>query len=277
MRNKKRNPWKMIKAFGRSFPKATAGAVLGLALIVTGSGLVGLQATGLALDGLAVGGSASAGRGERLLPIYSVQRPDKKISISFDAAWGNEHTKAILDTLDQYGVKTTFFLVDFWAQKYPADVKEIADRGHELGNHSATHPDMTKLSKEQMAAELNKTADTIESICGVRPIVFRPPFGSYNNAVIETCENLGYKVIQWSVDSLDWKEITADQIVERVTRNVEPGSIVLFHNNADHVETYLPKILQSLTDQGYEIVPVGELICWGNYEMDHTGKQIPKQ
>ena len=277
MKNKKKNLWKMIKAFGRSFPKATAGAVLGLALIVAGSGLVGLQATGMALEGLAVGGSASAGRGERLLPIYSVQRPDKKISISFDAAWGDEHTKAILDTLDQYGVKTTFFLVDFWAQKYPADVKEIADRGHELGNHSATHPDMTKLSKEQIAAELNKTADTIEMIAGVRPALFRPPFGSYNNAVIEACESLGYQVIQWSVDSLDWKEITAEQIVERVTRNVEPGSIVLFHNNAQYVEDYLPKILQSLIEQGYEIVPVGELIYKENYQMDHTGKQIPKQ
>ena len=274
MRNKTKNPgssrWKMIKAFGKSFPKASSSIVLGLAMMVAGSGIMQSQMLELAVSGIANGS-------ERLLPIYSVQRPDKKISISFDAAWGDEHTKAILDTLDQYGVKTTFFLVDFWAQKYPEDVKEIADRGHELGNHSATHPDMTKLSKEQMATELQKTADTIESICGVRPAVFRPPFGSYNNALIETCESLGYKVIQWSVDSLDWKEITAEQIVERVTRNVEPGSIILFHNNAQYVEDYLPKILQNLIEQGYEIVPVGELIYRDNYEMDHTGKQIPKQ
>ncbi|MBQ8589867.1 MAG: polysaccharide deacetylase family protein, partial [Firmicutes bacterium] len=113
---------------------------LGLALIVAGSGIVGTQLTSLAVNGV-------ASAGERRLPIYSVDRPDKKISISFDAAWGDEHTKAILDTLDQYGVKTTFFLVDFWAQKYPEDVKEIAARGHELGNHSATHPNMTELSK----------------------------------------------------------------------------------------------------------------------------------
>ena len=270
-----KNRWKMIKAFGRSYPKATSAVILGLALMVVGSGLVGLQATGLASDGLAVGGAA--GGSQRRLPVYSVERPDKKISISFDAAWGNEHTKAILDTLDRYGVKTTFFLVDFWAQKYPEDVKEIAARGHELGNHSSTHPDMTKLSKEQMAAELNKTADTIEAIAGIRPTLFRPPFGSYNNELIQTCEELGYQVIQWSVDSLDWKDITADQIVERVTRNVEPGSIVLFHNNAEHVEEYLPKILKSLTEQGYEIVLVGQLIYRDQYQMDHTGKQIPKQ
>ena len=270
-----KNRWKMIKAFGRSFPKATTAVVLGLALMVAGSGLVGFQATELAREGLSVSGAA--GGSQRRLPVYSVERPDKKISISFDAAWGDEHTKAILDTLDRYGVKTTFFLVDFWAQKYPEDVKEIAARGHELGNHSATHPDMTKLSKEQMAAELNKTADTIQAIAGVRPKLFRPPFGSYNNTVIETCEELGYQVIQWSVDSLDWKEITTEQIVERVTRNVEPGSIVLFHNNAEHVENYLPKILEILTDQGYEIVPIGDLIWRENYQMDHTGKQIPKQ
>ncbi|MBO5666053.1 MAG: polysaccharide deacetylase family protein [Firmicutes bacterium] len=257
-----------MKAFGRSFPKVSSSVVLGLALMVAGSGIMRSQMLELAVSG-------AAGTSDRLLPIYSVEQSEKKISISFDAAWGDEHTKAILDTLDQYGVKTTFFLVDFWAEKYPEDVKEIAARGHELGNHSATHPDMAKLSKEQMATELNKTADTIEGICGVRPTLFRPPFGSYNNAVIETCESLGYKVIQWSVDSLDWKEISAEQIVERVTRNVEPGSIVLFHNNAEYVETYLPKILQILTDQGYEIVPVGELIYRDQYKMDHTGKQIP--
>ncbi|MBQ8590812.1 MAG: polysaccharide deacetylase family protein, partial [Firmicutes bacterium] len=177
----------------------------------------------------------------------------------------------------QYGVKTTFFLVDFWAQKYPEDVKEIAARGHELGNHSATHPNMTELSKEQMKAELDRTADTIEEISGIRPTVFRPPFGAYNNSLIEVCEEQGYKVIQWSVDSLDWKDITTEQIVERVTRNVEPGSIVLFHNNAEHVEEYLPLVLQMLTEQGYEIVPVGQLIYRDQYTVDHAGKQIPEQ
>lgn len=211
---------------------------------------------------------------EKKLPIYSVSTSEKKIAISFDAAWGNEHTKPILDTLDQYGVKTTFFLVEFWVDKFPEDVLEIHKRGHELGNHSATHPNMAKLSKEQIVKELKTTEGKIEAITGFKPIVFRPPFGAYSNGLIEAAEENGYKVIQWDVDSLDWKDISAEQIVDRVTRNVKPGSIVLFHNNAQHVETYLPLILEKLQSEGYAIVPIGELIIKENYHMDHAGKQV---
>lgn len=212
---------------------------------------------------------------ERLLPIYSVERNDKKISVSFDAAWGNEHTKAILDALDEYNVKATFFLVNFWAEKFPEDVKEIAARGHEVENHSATHPDLATLSADQIEKELSAAGATVEKLCGKRPDLIRPPFGSYNNTVIQTAEQAGYRVIQWDVDSLDWKNLSTEQIVERVTRNVKPGSIVLFHNNAEHVEEYLPVILEKLQSAGYEIVPIGELIYRENYHMDHTGRQIP--
>jgi polysaccharide deacetylase family sporulation protein PdaB len=211
---------------------------------------------------------------ERELPIYSVDMKDKKVAISFDCAWGNEHTKPILDILDQYEVKTTFFMVQFWAEKFPEDVTEINRRGHEIGNHSSTHPNMTKLDAEAMEKELQGAQDSIEKITGERPTLFRPPFGAYNNSLIETCEAKGYQVIQWDVDSLDWKDITTEQIVERVTRNVKPGSIVLFHNNATHVEEYLPAILSKLKEEGYTIVPIGQLIMKENYHMDHAGKQV---
>ncbi len=210
----------------------------------------------------------------RKLPIYSVSTDDKKIAISFDCAWGNEHTKPILDILDQYDVKTTFFMVKFWAEKFPEDVSEIYRRGHEIGNHSSTHPNMSSLSIEDMVKELKGAEEVIEKITGTKPTVFRPPFGAYSNRLIETCEANGYYVIQWDVDSLDWKEITSEQIVDRVTRNVKPGSIVLFHNNAEHVEDYLPNILDKLKTEGYQIVPVGQLIIKENYHMDHTGRQI---
>ena len=143
-----------------------------------------------------------------------------------------------------------------------------------MGNHSATHPDMTGLSKEQMIEELIITGETIESLTGQKPRLFRPPFGTYNDALIETCEELGYKVIQWSVDSLDWKELSADEIIHRIISRVEPGSIVLFHNHATYVEEYLPPILEALKAEGYEIVPIGELIYWDDYYMDSAGKQI---
>ncbi|MGI6752380.1 MAG: polysaccharide deacetylase family protein [Anaerovoracaceae bacterium] len=211
---------------------------------------------------------------EKKLPIYSVDVQDKRISISFDAAWGDEHTGNILDILDEYGVKTTFFLVDFWAKKHAEDVKEIHKRGHEVGNHSATHPDMTGLSPERIREELKITGDRIKDITGMEPTLFRPPFGAYNNCLIEECRDNGYHVIQWSVDSLDWKDISADQIVERVTSNIEPGDIILFHNNATHVEDYLPKVLKKLQGEGYEIVPIGQLIYKEEYCIDHKGRQI---
>jgi polysaccharide deacetylase family sporulation protein PdaB len=211
---------------------------------------------------------------ERKLPIYSVGTDEKKIAISFDAAWGNEHTRPILDILDRYGVKTTFFLVKFWAEKYPEDVKEMSMRGHEVQNHSATHPDMTKLSPEKIEEEVKLTEETIKMLTGKESDLFRPPFGAYDNKVIDALEGLGYKIIQWSVDSLDWKEISKDQIVERVVTSIEPGSIVLFHNDAAHVEEYLPEILEKIISKGYEIIPIGDLIYRDDYHMDHTGKQI---
>lgn len=236
-------------------------AVLAVAAIAVTAGLYGF-------------GLKAAFGEERQLPIYSVDTQEKKIAISFDCAWGNEHTKPILDILDQYNVKTTFFMVEFWATKFPDDVKEIYSRGHEIGNHSSTHPNMSKLSQEDITRELKGAEDAIVQITGVKPTVFRPPFGAYSNSLVETCEANGYQVIQWDVDSLDWKDITADQIVERVTRNVKPGSIVLFHNNAQYVENYLPAILSKLKEEGYTIVPISQLIMKENYHIDHAGKQV---
>lgn len=210
---------------------------------------------------------------QRRLPIYSVETEEKKIAISFDAAWGDEFTDDILDTLDKYNVKTTFFLVGFWVDKYPDMVKKIHDRGHEVGNHSSTHPHMSQLSREQIITELRTTEKKIEEITGVRPTVFRPPFGDYNNLLIETADEVGYYTIQWDVDSLDWKEMGVNPVVDRVTRNIKKGSIVLFHNNAKYVSEYLPLVLEKLQEQGYEIVPISELIIKENYTMDSSGRQ----
>lgn len=209
------------------------------------------------------------------LPIYSVEIPEKKIAISFDAAWGNEYTNNILDTLDKYNVKSTFFLVGFWADKYPDDVKEISRRGHDVGNHSTTHPNMSQLSKEKMLEELNTTGKKIEDLIGIKPTLFRPPFGDYNDLLIRTCDEIGYHTIQWDVDSLDWKELGVQPVVDRVVRNVRNGSIVLFHNNAKYIKDFLPLVIEKLQETGYEIVPISELIYKDNFIMDNTGRQIP--
>lgn len=209
------------------------------------------------------------------LPIYSVETKDKKISISFDAAYGDEYTIDILDTLDKYKVKTTFFLVKFWVENFPNRVEEIHKRGHEIGNHSATHPNMSKLSPEQIAEELNSTGDEITKITKEKPILFRPPFGDYNDTVIREAKKNGYYTIQWDIDSIDWKELGTQSVVDRVTRNVKPGSIILFHNNAKYVREYLPLVLERLIADGYEIVPISELIHKEDFKIDNNGKQIP--
>ncbi|QXM05558.1 polysaccharide deacetylase family sporulation protein PdaB [Crassaminicella indica] len=214
---------------------------------------------------------------DKALPIYCVDTEEKKIAISFDAAWGDQYTDGILDILDKYNVKTTFFLVGFWVDKYPDMVKKIHEKGHDIGNHSSTHPHMSKLSVEQISKELNETGEKIEKITAKKPILFRPPFGDYNNQLIDTAKENGYYTIQWDVDSLDWKELGVQPVVDRVTRNVKNGSIVLFHNNAKYVLEYLPLVIERLQKEGYEIVPISELIIKKDFYIDHTGMQKPKK
>lgn len=213
---------------------------------------------------------------KREIPIYSVETDEKKVAISFDAAWGTEYTADILDILDEYGVKTTFFLVGFWVDKYPEMVKEIYNRGHEIGNHSTNHPYMTKLTVEQIVEELSRTGNKIKELTGERPILFRPPYGDYNDKLIRTCTENDYYVIQWDIDSLDWKELGIQNVVDRVTRNINNGSIVLFHNNAKYVKEYLPVVLQRIQGAGYEIVPVSKLIYKDNFYIDNGGRQHKK-
>ena len=135
---------------------------------------------------------------------------------------------------------------------------------------------MPELSKDKMRDELTACNNKIEAITGVKPILFRAPYGDYNNEVIQTVRECGSYTIQWDVDSLDWKEsATPDSIFKRVTGKVTNGSIVLFHNDADHTPEALPGILKCLKEQGYEFVFISDLILKDNYTIDHTGKQCP--
>ena len=212
--------------------------------------------------------------GKRQLPIYCVNRDDNKISISFDAAWGGDKTLGILDLLDEYNIKTTFFLVDIWTQKYPELVKEIVTRGHEIGNHSTSHPQMSKLNETQIAKELNTQADNVLAIAGVRPVLFRPPYGDYNNRVITTARVQGFVPIQWSVDSLDWKNRGAQEIINRATK-VKSGDIVLFHNDSQYILDALPAVLKYYAENGYSVVPISEILLTGETTIDIQGRQQP--
>lgn len=211
---------------------------------------------------------------KRELPIYCVDREEKVVSLSFDAAWGNEQTSDLINTLNNYGVKATFFLVGNWVDKYPESVKEIADSGNEVCNHSDTHPHMSKISSEKIKEEVENCNAKIEKITGNRPKLFRAPYGEYNNSVVNMVNNLNMYCVQWDVDSLDWKDLTAQQICGRIMKSVKPGSIILMHNGAKHTPEALPMIISALQKENYSIIPISEILYDGTYDIDNTGKQI---
>lgn len=210
----------------------------------------------------------------RQLPIYRVQTDEKKLAISFDCAWGTDYTDTLLSVMKENEVKCTFFMVEFWTNKHPDYVKKIFDAGHEIGTHSATHPYMSKLDKTAIQKELTSSSKAIEQITGKKVEVFRPPYGDYDDLLIETAKELGLYTIQWDVDSLDWKDLSATQITNRVISRVKNGSIVLFHNQGLHTAEALPTIIKTLKEQGYTFVSVGELIYRDNYRMAVDGAQV---
>ena len=212
----------------------------------------------------------------RKVPVYYVATDQKQVAISFDAAWGADKTEKIMEICDEFGVKATFFLVGMWVEKYPEIAKKIADNGFEIGTHSNTHPDMTKLSSTDQKLELETSMNLIKSTTGQDAKIFRPPFGAYNDALINTASELGLITIQWDVDTLDWKGLSAMEITNRVLNGVRNGSIILCHNNSDHILEALPIVLDRLSKKGYKVTPVGELIYKTDYFIDNNGMQSQK-
>ena len=215
--------------------------------------------------------------GARSLPVYSVERSDNKIAISFDCAWGTEHTDAILSCLEETGVRATFFTVQFWAERYPDYLKKIDEAGHEVGTHSATHSYMSRQSEAEIRSELESSCAAISSVTGKQVTLFRPPYGDYDDLLIDTCRGMGIQPVQWDVDSLDWKDLSAADIAERIISRTKSGSIILCHNNGLHTAEALPIVIDALRAKGFEFVPIGELVYFENYTIDATGRQFPQE
>lgn len=238
--------------------------------------------TGNGIGGGAIIGNCSSG--SRSLPIYCVDIEHKQdtdtskkyVSISFDAAWGDEDTIRILDILDKYNIKTTFFMTGGWVDSYPDKVLEIYNRGHDLGNHSHNHKEMSKLSVSEQQDEIMYVADKIKEITGYDSFLFRPPYGDYNTTLINTVYGCNFYPIEWDVDSLDWKDYGTDNIVKTVVNHkaLKNGSIILMHNGAKYTADALESVITGLQSKGYEIVPISQLIITQNFHMDSNGMQI---
>ncbi|MEG1710573.1 MAG: polysaccharide deacetylase family protein [Clostridia bacterium] len=209
----------------------------------------------------------------RKTPIYSVDTCDKKVAITFDAAYGADKTVEIMDICDSFNIKATFFLVGFWVEKYPDITKLICQRGFEIGTHSQTHPNLPRLDEKQIRLQLSQSIKLINETCNAKVSLFRAPFGDYDNKLISICESMKIIPIQWDVDTLDWKGISAAEINLRVMKYTKKGSIILCHNNSKHITQALPLIIGTLQSQGYSFTTVGNLIYNENYTIDPNGRQ----
>ena len=211
---------------------------------------------------------------QRRLPICCTDRSDKVVSLTFDAAWGDEDTPQLIELLKRYDVKATFFVTGDWVDRCENSVRALHEAGHEVMNNSNTHANMPKLTRDRMIAEINTCSDKIQAVTGVRPTLFRAPYGDYDNALLETLETMRMSCIQWDVDALDWKDLSAQDITKRVVNGVQSGSIVLFHSAARNTPEALPHIIEQLREKGYRFVPVSEMIYTEGYILNSEGRQI---
>ncbi|MDT8716544.1 polysaccharide deacetylase family protein [Clostridium sp. 19966] len=211
---------------------------------------------------------------QKKVPIYSVDTKEKKLALTFDVSWKEDNMDEILDILHKYNVKATFFIVGVWIDGNEEKLKRIFDEGHEIGNHTNSHPSMPGISKEKLVKEIDAVDEKIEKVTGKETSLFRFPSGEYSDSTIDVVSGLNKYSIQWDVDSIDWRNQGADIEYNRVIKKSKPGSIILFHSEAKYTPENLPKIIQYLKNQNYEFVTVSNLIYRDNYRIDSAGKQI---
>ncbi|MCL1789024.1 MAG: polysaccharide deacetylase family protein [Oscillospiraceae bacterium] len=230
-----------------------AGIIIGIAAILT---------------------AISTGADERKLPIYHVDRSDNKVALTFNCAWGNSNTDDLLTILDKENIKATFFVTGEFCDKYPEDVLKVFKAGHEIQSHSDKHPHVEGANINNFISDTREAENKIHAITGIKPTLYRAPYGEYDNNSIFTINGMGYKYIQWSVDSVDWQEHDANTIVKRVLSGTKSGSILLFHNDLENTTEALPVVISKLKEKGFDFLPVSDLIYWENYKIDNSGKQI---
>ena len=240
-----------------------------LVICLTAMCAVGVQAMARVCRG------KQAGAQSRKVPVYCVETVEKRIALSFDVATGTQDLQELMDIMEKHQVHATFFVVGSWVRRWPQELAEIAERGHELASHADHHVDMTTIGRQECVQEITALDEEVRRLTGYSMSLFRAPYGAYNNQVIEAAESCGYLTVQWSVDSLDWKEYGAQDMLKRVLehKNLKPGAILLFHNNTKYTAQALDGILVGLEEMGYSIGTVSELVLRDNYGIDAEGRQ----
>ncbi|HLR02039.1 MAG TPA: polysaccharide deacetylase family protein [Virgibacillus sp.] len=190
----------------------------------------------------------------------AADKNEKYVALTFDDGPSSEVTPRVLDTLAKHGAVATFFMLGTEVEAHPETAKQVANAGHEIGNHTKNHTDLTTLSPEGIQSEINDTSNTIEQATGTRPYLVRAPYGAYNDSVIQTIAANGDALALWSVDSKDWQSRNANAVYNEVLQNVTSGSIVLMHDIHPTTADALDDLLTSLEERGYQFITVSQLL-----------------
>ncbi|KYZ77244.1 polysaccharide deacetylase [Anaerosporomusa subterranea] len=194
-----------------------------------------------------------------LTPIFQGNRETPKVAFACNVFWGEDIMPDMLNILADNQVKATFFIGGSWARRHPESLKLIADAGHELGNHSFTHPHPNRLSKEQNQAEIIRTEKLIEEVTGIKTRLYAPPYGEYNHLVLEAAQELNYLTIMWTADTIDWRRPSPDVIIKRIEGKLQNGAIILMHPTEPTLKA-LPVLIRLIKARGYTIETVSDII-----------------
>lgn len=236
--------------------------------------LVLLGVIALMIGIFAVINAVSASAEDIKHPIYCVERGDNKIALTFDCAWGNSNTDELLEILKNANAKATFFVTGEFCDNYPEDVKKFYEAGHSVQNHSDLHPHVKGMNINDLIADTKECSRKIKMITGEEPLLYRAPYGEYDNNVMTTVEGMGLKVIQWNADSIDWEDPDPYTIHNRILSKTSSGSILLFHNDLENTTEALPQLLTELLQKGFEFTAVEDMIYFEDYYVDNNGVQI---
>lgn len=192
-------------------------------------------------------------------PIFHGNLSVPKIAFACNVFWGEEYLPSMLTTLDEHNSKITFFIGGSWAKRFPNAVIDLAARGHELGNHTYSHPHPNTLSKEKNKEQILRAQQLVEELTQRKTNLYAPPYGEYNDIVLSAAAELGYQTIMWSVDTIDWQRPPSDIIINRVMKKVNNGAIILIHPTESTAKA-LPELIKQLKSKGYTITTVSDIL-----------------
>lgn len=208
------------------------------------------------------------------IPINNVLTQEKFLALTFDVEYGNDKTEGILEILNEFEADATFFITGQWAENFKDKTQEISTN-FEVATHSNMHTHMTHISYDECLKDLVTSKEKIEGITKKPVTLFRAPYGEYNNKVIQAAMSLSLQTIQWDIDSFDWKQISSQDVIQRVLQKAGKGSIILFHSNSENILSCLQVILQTFRERGYTFKRVSDLIYKDNFKVDEKGTQKP--